>query len=60
MNILDRFVTWVEAPGVRRAALNAWRAIEETAEAKAAVDARCAQLMLTTAPHEHESPSRAA
>jgi hypothetical protein len=60
MNILIRVAAWIEAPGVRAAARNAWRAIEETAEAKAAVDARCRELAPTTARPAPDPHRRAA
>jgi len=59
MSPLIRFISWTMAIGNGRATANACRAIEERAQAEAAVDGLSAR-MDGIAPPNHAAPSRAA
>jgi hypothetical protein len=59
MSPLIRFISWTVAIGNGGAAANAWRAIEERAQAEATVDGLSAR-MNGIAPSNHAAPSRAA
>ena len=48
MTSLTRFISWMVAFGTGGAAANAWRAIEERAQAEAALDAL--SVRMSTAP----------
>lgn len=61
MSPFTRVLSWMAAIGTRGAARNAWRAVEERADAEAAVDALSARLAATTPPAApRAAPSRAA
>jgi hypothetical protein len=59
-----RFISWTMAIGNVGAAANAWRAIEERAQAEAALDALSARMSgassTNIAPSNNAAPSRAA
>jgi hypothetical protein len=57
MTSLIRFMSWMAAIGNGKAALNAWRAVEDRVQAEAAVDALSARL---AAAASLNAPSRAA
>jgi hypothetical protein len=59
MSPLIRFISWTMAIGNGGAAANACRAIEERAQAEAAVEGLSARLD-GIAPPNHAAPSRAA
>lgn len=58
MTSLTRFISWMVAFGTGGAAANAWRAIEERAQAEAALDAL--SVRMSTTPANSATPSRAA
>jgi len=64
MSPLIRFMSWISTIGNGGATANAWRAIEERAQADAAVDALSARMNLAPsnniAPANKTAPSRAA
>jgi hypothetical protein len=59
MTPLIRLISWTVAIGNGGAAANAWRAIEERAQAEAVVDGLSARMNGIASPN-HAAPSRAA
>jgi hypothetical protein len=58
MTPLIRFMSWMVAIGNGGAAANAWHAIEERAQADAAVDALCARVNVTQSGNAQSSSTQ--